>query len=140
METLEKIVDSRHLDKEELIVRHEWQINNLINPDVSQFITPTETAEYFGKHVVEFNRMLRDIGILVPMNRVGKKGTKDIDLIGWKIADSHRRYLLANGLALEVRETRDAVYWNETKLSHINCYINIYLKRESMPLINLKNS
>lgn len=135
---LHEIVDVRHLDREELIKRYEWQLENLINPDVSSFITPTETGEAFGKHIVEWNRMLRDIGILVPTTRIGKKGTRDIELIGWKIASEHRKYLLANGLAIEVRETRDAVYWNETKLTYIACYINIYLKKHFMPQIKLK--
>ena len=135
---LYEVADARHLDKEELIVKYEWQINNLINPDVSSFITPTETGEAFGKHIVEWNRMLRDIGILTQTTRVGKKGMKDIEHIGWKISNEHRKYLLANGLALEVKETRDAVYWNESKLTHIACYINIHLKKNFMPQIKLK--
>ncbi|MBP3906313.1 MAG: hypothetical protein J6D12_04255 [Peptostreptococcaceae bacterium] len=135
-QTIEKIIDVQHLTKEELIERYEWQINNLVNPKTYLFETSTDLAGRLGKHVVEWNRMLRDCGILVPVYRVGKKGMKDIDIIGWKIADDHRKYLLANGMAIEIAETRDAVYWNQTKITHIICYINIYLKKSGMPLID----
>lgn len=132
------IVDVRNLSKEELITRYEWQINNLVNHDVIEFKTPTEIADAFGKHVVEWNRILRDIGVLIPITRVGKKGNRNIEHIGWKISSEHRKYLLANGLALEVKETRDAVYWNMNKITHISLFINRLLKKEFMPQLKLR--
>lgn len=133
----ERIIDVQHLTKEELIERYEWQLDNLINPKTYLFETTTDIAGRFGKHVVEWNRMLRDIGILEPVYRVGKKNNKDIDIIGWRISDEHRKYLLANALVLETRETRDAVYWNQSKITHIICYINIYLKKFGLPSLKL---
>lgn len=135
METLDKVLDVNHLTKVQIIEKYEWKINNLINPDISSFITPTDISEIFGKHVVEWNRLLRDAGILEPICRVGKKGMKDIELIGWRICEEHRKYLLSNGLAIEVKETRDAVYWNGEKITHIQCYLNTYLKKNYLPLL-----
>lgn len=138
METIEKVIDAGHLTKEQLIEKYEWQINNLVNPKTYLFETTTSMADRLGKHPVEFNRMLRDAGILKPVYRVGKKGNKEIDIVGWKITEEHRRYLLANALAMEARETRDAVYWNQSKITHIIMYINIYLKKNFMPQLKIK--
>lgn len=138
METIEKVVDVQHLTKEELIERYEWQINNLINPQMYLFETTTDIAGRFGKHVVEWNRDLRDAGILEPVYRVGKKNNREVDIVGWKIAEEHRKYLLANALAYEARETRDAVYWNQSKITHIVCYLNIHLKKVGSPLLKMK--
>ena len=138
MEAMETIFDGKHLTKEQIVEKYEWQINNLVNPQTHLFETTTDLAARLGKHPVEFNRMLRDIGILEAIYRVGKRGTKDIDIIGWKITEEHRRYLLSNALAIEVKETRDAVYWNQTKITHILMYINIYLKKSFMPQLKIK--
>lgn len=135
METLEKVIDVNHLTKEELIERYEWQLNNLINPETYLFETTTDIASRFRKHPVEWNRMLRDAGILEPVYRVGKRGNYTMEVIGWRVQDEHRKYLLANALVMEARETRDAVYWNQSKITHIVCYINTYLKKAGLPLL-----
>lgn len=135
--TIEKVIDVEHLTKEELIQKYEWQINNLINPQRYLFETSTDIAARFGKHVIEWNRDLRDAGIIEPVFRVGKKNNREIDIVGWKIAEKHRRYLLANAMVLETSETRDAIYWNQAKITHIIFYLNIYLNKVGLPPLSL---
>lgn len=131
------ILVNPEMTKEEIIERYESYIENLVNPMLGLFETSTSLSEKLGIHVVEWNRMLSKIGVLDEVYRVGKKGNKNINLIGWKLNKEHKKYLLANGLAIEVYQTRDAVYWNQTKTTHILLYINNLLRKNDMPLLKL---